>query len=204
MKKILPLLFVIISTLVLITLVILIDHGDVFLFDTWFYNGIASRMNPRFTITMRFITESGSSIAVIILCLSFFFFKKTRDKWAFPVSLSVIIATIINTLMKLVFARERPNILRLIEETNYSFPSGHAMINTAFYMMLLLLTWQHIKNKWIKYTISIICITMPLLIGLSRIYLGVHYASDVVAGWIIGFIISIIVFQLFKQGSRVV
>jgi undecaprenyl-diphosphatase len=195
------LIFVIISTLILVLLVWFIDTASISSFDTWFYNETAKKMTPELTLTMRFITESGSSMAVIILCLSFFLFKKTRRQWALPVSITVVATTISNVFLKLLFARERPNIMQLIEEDSYSFPSGHAMINISFYTIILLLTWHYIKNKRIKYSISLVCLIMPLLIGFSRIYLGVHYATDVLAGWLLGFIIELIVYNIFKQKS---
>lgn len=199
MKKKWPLIVVIISTLILALIVVFIDSVNVSFFDSWFYTETTERMNPSLTLAMRFITESGSSVAVIILCLSLFLFAKTRKNWALPVGVSVVAVTISNILLKLVFVRERPNILRLIDQTDYSFPSGHAMINMAFYTMLLLLAWQYIKNKKLKYGISFVCVMMPLLIGFSRIYLGVHYATDVIAGWLLGFVIAVIIFSIFKR-----
>jgi undecaprenyl-diphosphatase len=151
---------------------------------------------------MRFITESGGSIAIVVLCLSLFLFPKTRKDWALPVSTTVVIATTSNLVLKLIFARERPDIMRLIDEYNYSFPSGHAMINMAFYIIILLLTWRHVPNKSAKYALTFICIIMPLIIGFSRIYLGVHYATDVIAGWLLGFSVAVIVYSWFYRGKN--
>lgn len=202
MKKRLPLIFLIVSSLILVLLVVFIDNVNVSFFDSWFYNEIVEKMSPNLTLFMRFTTESGSSMAVVILCLSFFLFKEARIRWAFPVSISVLTAAVSNFLLKLAFARERPNILRLIDEDYYSFPSGHAMINTSFYMMILLLTWRYIKNKRARWGISILCVMMPLIIGVSRIYLGVHYATDVAAGWLLGLIISIIMYKIFEKWNK--
>lgn len=202
MKGKMPIIFFIILTLLLVLIVVFLDNTSITLFDTWFYNKTAENMNPSLTLAMRFITESGSSMALIVFCLSLFLFTKTRKHWAFPVSFTIIIVTLSNLFLKLVFERERPDILRIINETDYSFPSGHAMINMSFYTMLLLLTWQHIKNKKAKYGIASICIIMPLLIGFSRIYLGVHYATDVLAGWLLGSVIAIIIFNFFDKKNR--
>jgi len=199
MKRKLPLVLIAISILIFVLIIAFIDSIGISVFDLWFYNEIAEKMNPGFTLFMRFVTESGSTMAVMILCLSLFLFPKARKKWALPVSTSVAVAATLNSLLKLIFARERPNILRLIDEFDYSFPSGHAMTNMAFYAIVLLLTWQYIKNKQLKYGISFICITMPLLIGFSRIYLGVHHATDVIAGWLLGFVIAAIVFIIFNK-----
>lgn len=204
MKKKLPIIITSTSSLIVILTVIFLNSSGISFFDSWFYKEMIERMNPKMTMTMIFITESGSSIAIVILCLGFFLFKKTRAHWAFPVTISVVSAFIANLLLKLMFARERPNILRLVDESSYSFPSGHAMVNMAFYTMVFLLAWRYIKNKKSRYLISCLCIIMPVLIGLSRIYLGVHYATDVIVGWLLGMTVSIIVFNFFvKKRSEV-
>jgi undecaprenyl-diphosphatase len=202
MRKNLPIIFVAIFTMLACLIITFIDSATVLSVDTWVYSKISLTMNPPLTLTMRFITESGSKIAVIILCLSFFLFPKTRKKWAIPITSTVLVTALFNIFLKLLFSRERPDILQLIYESDYSFPSGHAMNNMAFYTMVFLLTNKYIKNKKIKIGISIMCIVLPLLIGISRIYLGVHYASDVVVGWFLGFIIAMILFKMFEKFEK--
>ena len=195
-----------IITLVLTFLICLVafsvDRELIKTIDSWFYDIISNQINPNLTLFMRFATEVGSVGVVIILCLSFFLFSKVRKNYALPVATTVAITFLSNLGLKTLFARERPNILQLISESYYSFPSGHAMINMAFYTMVFMITKKHVDNKKTKLTISIICIIIPLVIGISRIYLGVHYTSDVVAGWVLGFVISIIVFNLFEGWNK--
>lgn len=195
-----------IITLVLTFLICLVafsvDRELIKTIDSWFYDIISNQINPNLTLFMRFATEVGSVGVVIILCLSFFLFSKVRKNYALPVATTVAITSLSNLGLKTLFARERPNILQLISESYYSFPSGHAMINMAFYTMVFMITKKHVDNKKTKLTISIICIIIPLVIGISRIYLGVHYTSDVVAGWVLGFVISIIVFNLFEGWNK--
>jgi undecaprenyl-diphosphatase len=203
MKKRLPLLMVVVSTLMLALLVIFIDSACITFFDAWFYNEIASKISNNLTSIMIYISNFGSSIGIITLCICLFAFTKTRQKWALPVAVTVIISLLTNLTLKLLFARERPDILQLVTESNYSFPSGHAMINMSFYAMILLLTWRYVGNKTLKYGISFICIVIPLLIGFSRVYLGVHYATDVLAGWLLGFAITGIVYGLVIKKEEV-
>ena len=195
-----------IITLVLTFLICLVafsvDRELIKTIDSWFYDIISNQINPNLTLFMRFATEVGSVGVVIILCLSFFLFSKVRKNYALPVATTVAITFLSNLGLKTLFARERPNILQLISESYYSFPSGHAMINMAFYTMVFMITKKHVDNKKTKLTISIICIIIPLVIGISRIYLGVHFTSDVVAGWFLGFVISIIVFNLFEGWNK--
>lgn len=94
-----------------------------------------------------------------------------------------------NLILKVIFARTRPSIFNpLVRETSYSFPSGHAMISAAFVCVVMLLLW-HTRYRWAA-VIGGFAVT--LLIGLSRIYLGVHYPSDVLAGWCVGLVWAVL------------
>ena len=88
--------------------------------------------------------------------------------------------------------------MRLIEEQGYSFPSGHSMVSTAFYGLLIYLIYKNVKNKYIKYTLCTILSILILIIGLSRIYLGVHYVSDVIGGVCFSIAYLIIFINVFK------
>ena len=98
---------------------------------------------------------------------------------------NLVIITAINQILKRIVQRPRPTEYRIIEETGYSFPSGHSMVSMAFYGYLIYLIYKYVKNKYLKY-ISIILLSILICsIGISRIYLGVHYTSDVLAGFMI-------------------
>ena len=108
-------------------------------------------------------------------------------------------SAVLNITLKHIFARSRPNILQLISETGYSFPSGHAMNNASLYVMLILLIWKYDESTSLKIIFSSICIILTVLIGWSRIYLGVHYASDILGGWLFGFALSTFVYFLWNN-----
>ena len=128
----------IILTLLICVIALFINNEIVTAIDSWFYDVVSKKMNPNRTLFMRLATESGSTAAVIILCLSFFLFPKLRKTFALPVTTSVATAAFLNIVLKTVFARQRPNVLQLISESYYSFPSGHVMVNMAFIMIFLL------------------------------------------------------------------
>ena len=116
----------------------------------------------------KFITNFGGAIFIIILTVILFVIIKNKK-----IGISRIVQ------------RPRPTEYRIIEETGYSFPSGHSMVSMAFYGYLIYLIYKYVKNKYLKY-ISIILLSILICsIGISRIYLGVHYTSDVLAGFMI-------------------
>jgi len=131
--------------------------------------------------------------------LLLFVIPKSRKTIALPTSVTVILSMILDVTLKSIFARERPDILQLINETSYSFPSGHAMNNAALYTILILLIFTFIKNKPLKITLAAVCITLTIAIGYSRIYLGVHYAGDVLGGWLLGPAVSIFIYLTWNH-----
>jgi membrane-associated phospholipid phosphatase len=132
----------------------------------------------------KFITNFGGAIFIIILTVILFVIIKNKEIGISIIS-NLVIITAINQILKRIVQRPRPTEYRIIEETGYSFPSGHSMVSMAFYGYLIYLIYKYVKNKYLKY-ISIILLSILICsIGISRIYLGVHYTSDVLAGFMI-------------------
>ena len=98
---------------------------------------------------------------------------------------NLVIVTILNQLLKAILQRPRPTEYRIVEETGYSFPSGHSMVSMAFYGYLIYLIYKYVKNKYIKWISIVLLSILVCSIGISRIYLGVHYTSDVLGGFLI-------------------
>ncbi len=147
---------------------------------SWLY-GISSPFLTHFFI---FITTIGDALLVapttVITGLYLLYVKRRRQ--ATLLLFGVGGATLINLILKSIFQRPRPGIWQhLVEETGYSFPSGHAMASSALAFALILLFWQTRWRWWVLITV----IVYVLLVGVSRLYLGVHYPSDIVGGWCI-------------------
>lgn len=165
------------------------------LIDTNVYDLIIKLMSTNVTAIMMFISYLGSAMTLITLSIAFIILlKNKRDSKMIVLNLSLVF--ILNRILKYIIARPRPNILRLVEETGYSFPSGHSMVSMGFYGFLIYLICINIKNKKIKYPLVVFLSLLILLIGLSRIYLGVHYCTDVIGGFIIA-ILYLVIFIKF-------
>lgn len=146
----------------------------------------------------KFITNFGGAIFVISLTTILFFVIKDK-KIGITIITNLGIVTILNQIIKFIMQRPRPTEFRIIEETGYSFPSGHSMVSLAFYGYLIYLIYKYINNKHLKRTLIIILSVLICIIGVSRIYLGVHYTSDVLGGFLISFAYLIIYIELVNK-----
>ncbi|KAB7707184.1 phosphatase PAP2 family protein [Bacillus aerolatus] len=167
-----------------------------------FFEGIRTEfLNDFFFL----FTEIGSikvlrPLAVIV---SAFLLMKKRYLEIFFFLLAFLGVRGVNYLLKQAFERERPSFNSIIEAGSYSFPSGHAMNSTAFFGFLfylfihILKVGQKHRLVWLTVTITIV-----VLIAISRVYLGVHYLTDIVAGACGGLLYLFIVIYLYKLSSR--
>lgn len=161
-----------------------IFQNDIYQFDQGIYAVISTFINPALTTFFKIITLFGDWMIIIPTCfLCMIFLKEKRNKGLIIINLVTIF--IINQLLKTIFNRPRPIENRLVEASGYSFPSGHSMISMAFYGFFIYLVYKNVKNITLRRVICIALSILILLIGISRIYLGVHYASDVVGGFLL-------------------
>lgn len=173
-------------------------YDEQLVLDSIFYNLVVQNMRaPTLTTILIIITNLGSAITLISLTILSIILIKNK-KIGLCISLNLIISTLLNVILKNIVQRPRPEGCRLIDESGYSFPSGHSMVNTAFYGLLIYLVLRNVKNSKLKYTLVTLISLLIIGIGFSRIYLGVHYASDVLAGFLIS-IAYLVVFTTFMH-----
>jgi len=170
-------------------------------FETAVYNLISKSFSANMTAAVKVITYGGSFIFLCSLIVLFVILPQTRKRFGWIVALTTIISAILNAVLKAVFRRPRPSGLALISESGFSFPSGHAQSSTACYIAIALLLLIYIRRREIGIPLMAVCIILSMIIGLSRIYLGVHYAGDVIAGWTFGVAIAIGVNALWQYIS---
>jgi membrane-associated phospholipid phosphatase len=131
------------------------------------------------------------SEAVTILLLVLLVWLGLQRRWGAAIGLLLVTAgaQLLNSVLKDLFQRARPSPVTsvLFDAQAFSFPSGHAMVSAAFYLYLAYLGWQLVRG-WPRLLLAGSLVLLVLLIGLSRMFLGVHYLTDVIAGYIAGFI----------------
>lgn len=157
------------------------------------------------TAFMKFITYFASApfLQIGFWSLVIFYLIKKMRRRAFQVFAIGFGGLLINYFMKLFFRRTRPADPLIDPLTNFSFPSGHATLGFVFYGLLIYLVWKTDLQKAYKYVLGIILLSIALVIGFSRIYLRLHFTSDVLAGFCIGFAwLVLTVWLIHRQEKR--
>lgn len=185
------LLFVIISYFVI--------TRDTLAFDTVIRNDIYSLRSDGLTAFFRAVTYLGNWQTVTLISFLFLLIPWFRLTFGVPMSIAAILATLIQKLLKASFHRARPDpALHLITQGGYSFPSGHSFTILIFYGMLIFLCRRYMKNKTAANLATVLLSCLILIIGFSRIYLGVHYPTDVLGGWALGLCVLMIILSTIE------
>lgn len=159
-------------------------EGDTLPFDQWVLTAVNGTASGWQDSLWSVVTQLDGFVAVPILTVfvAFVLIRKRRIRDAIVMLAGVGGAAVVNVVLKLVFERVRPDLWeQLVVETSYSFPSGHAMASCALAASFVLIMWG---SRW-RYTVLAAGVLYVGLIGYSRLYLGVHYPTDVLAGWVI-------------------
>ncbi|WP_059103713.1 phosphatase PAP2 family protein [Shouchella shacheensis] len=177
-----------------------LTYGSPFLttLDYTVLETLAENRLPWVTTVMHGFAFIGGTRMVVVLSvmLIIFFYWRLRYKRELFLFAFVMLSTAAaNTLLKQLFQRSRPEIFFLVEEPSYSFPSGHSMAAMSLYGILIYLLWRHMKARGSKAALLFAGVGMILTMGFSRMYLGVHYFSDVTAGFLCS--LSILTFSIW-------
>lgn len=159
--------------------------NEIYRLDVVGYNFISKHMiSDNITPIVKVVTQLGGATFLIALATILLIAIKNK-KTGFLIWLNLAISALLNQILKHIVQRPRPTEHRIIDESGYSFPSGHSMVSAAFYGFLIYLIYKNVKNKYLKWGLIILLGLLILGIGTSRIYLGVHYTSDVLAGFLV-------------------
>lgn len=184
-----------------IILTILVVQNKLVNFDNSIYKIVTANMNDNLTVFYKIFTFLGSTIFMISLCVVLFlvFILKKRKDYAFIEASVLIVSTIINNVVKFIIRRERPEVLKLVIEKSFSFPSGHTMASVSLYGIIIYLIIKSEMQKKYKIILSVIIGIIPILVMLSRIYLGAHFASDVIGACILSTIILLVATNIIEK-----
>lgn len=155
-------------------------------------------ISDKLTPIIKIVTNFGGAIILGLITILILILIKNK-KIGLSVLINLCSVTVLNLVLKSILQRPRPNEYRIINETGYSFPSGHSMISMAFYGFIIYLIYKNIKNKYLKWISIILLSILILMIGFSRIYLGVHYVSDVLAGFLFSISYLIVYIKIINK-----
>lgn len=190
---------ILISSAVLFTIITYFIFSDkINHIDTLVHSYILGIRNENLTSILLTITNISSAYALIVLSILLLIIIKEK-KIPLLITLNLICSYALNAFAKVIFTRPRPEGINLIEESGFSYPSGHSMVSMAYYGFIAYLIYKKQTNKVIKTIIIVSLLLTILLVGFSRIYLGVHYLSDVIGG----FLLSIFYLMIFIKYSKI-
>ncbi len=161
--------------------------------------------NNKVMLTITFLGRHDFLIPANLLLIAYFLFIKKHRWYSIKVPAIALSSLALMFILKNLFNRHRPLIPLLDEAKGLSFPSGHALMSVTFYGLLIYIVWHSVKDKRLKWTLIVLLLLLIQLIGFSRIYLRVHYTTDVIAGFATGFlwlVISLWVLKQFEKFSR--
>ncbi|MBP1966657.1 phosphatase PAP2 family protein [Paenibacillus aceris] len=168
-------------------LALLISDKKLDQFDSGIISFVQGLESPALTSIMKFFTFIGGGFPVVVvtIILIFFLYKVLHHRRELILFIWVVIGSVIlNESLKLIFHRARPMIHRIVDANGFSFPSGHSMAAFSLYGVVAFLVWRHIATSLGRGLLILVSIVMIVAIGVSRIYLGVHYPSDVLGGFL--------------------
>lgn len=194
------LLFICLAIFIFILINIL--NGNIANFDNDIYTVISSLKSNFMTSFLKTITRFADEEPLILIAIICLIAIKNRKIGA-SIVVNLASSAFVNHLIKEIVQRPRPPMeFRMVEESSFSFPSGHAMTGATFYGLIIYFILKNVKNKKLRNTICVVLSLLIFLIGMSRIYLGVHYASDVLAGFAVAIVYLVLyitfVLKLFK------
>ena len=187
-------------------------EGEPIGFDRWVMLALRHAADPSLPIGPRWLPEAARDVTalggtvvlgILLLVVTGYLFAAGKRHAAWFVLATVLGGAALNSLLKLGFARPRPDIVTpLTKVLTLSFPSGHAALSTVCYLTLGVLLAQTQASRALRVYFIATAMLLTLLVGLSRIYLGVHYPTDVLAGWCFGIAWALICWTIMRHFQR--
>src|SRR5215213_9504913 len=160
-------------------------------FDQKVFDFLGNHVSERKNDIMLFFTFLGTHEFLIpanLILIAYFLFIKKHKWYSIKIPAIALSSLGLMFLLKGMFDRERPLVPLLFHAKGLSFPSGHALMSVTFYGLVIYMIFKGVKNPSLKWTLISLLIILIMIVGMSRVYLRVHYATDVIAGYCIGFL----------------
>lgn len=200
MKKRTNIIIIIVLAIILLLEIVLVKLGVFNTIDNFIYSHASKIINNTNTLIFRGFSVLGTEIFILFFCLIWIILNKSRGV---AISVVVLASTLLNQVLKIIVRRPRPNINPLAVENSFSFPSGHTMIMVVIGGILIYLLWLGKGSRLKKIFLTIIISLMALTVMFSRIYLGVHYFSDIIGGITYGLLFLFISYYYYTFKFKV-
>lgn len=167
--------------------------------------GHTSEGMNHFMVAVTFLGKHPFLIPANLILIAFFLFVYRKSWFSIRIAAISLSSLAFTFALKYLFMRKRPEAPLLFEAEGYSFPSGHAVMSVTFYGLLIYIISQVVDNKPLRWSINSLLVVLILLIAFSRVYLRVHYASDVIVGLIVGLawlLISLYVLKRIEEFNK--
>ena len=187
-----------IAVFILFSIIGSLYNNEIISIDVFMHDLVVNNLrSDGLTFIMLFITNFCNPIILILLSLVILLICKDK-KMGLIIIINLLVSILLNIIFKGIIQRDRPLEDFLITESGYSFPSGHSMVSMAYYGLIIYFIYKKIKDKRVRNVLMILIGLLILAIGFSRIYLGVHFASDVIGGFLISIIYLVCTIKLLN------
>ena len=179
---------VLVAVLVFTWLLFEIKTDDIMRMDAAAHSLVVMHIRAAWlTPIMQSISDLAHPVVLVVMLLVIEVFAPGRRP-GLCAAVNLVLATLLNLLLKTLIQRPRPEGYRLVAESGFSFPSGHSMVAMAFYGLLIWMIWKYERDDVMRHVWCCLFGLIIVMVGISRVYLGVHYASDVIAGFCVSLI----------------
>ncbi len=176
------------ASLVFVWLLGEVAGGEIMRLDTMAYQLFVERLRSDALTPVMEAFTSLASVVVLAVVAAVIAALAPGKAPGWCVAVNLVCVVVLNTVLKYLVQRPRPDGFRLISESGYSFPSGHSMVAMAFFGLLIWMVWRYHRRDAMRVVWCAVFGLVIVMVGVSRIYLGVHYASDVLAGFCVSLV----------------
>lgn len=177
-----------------------VSSGRILSFDETITHWVYTHRTPLLNSIWIPITYLGNWQTITLLGILLLLYKGTRKNIGIPFTIISLSSTVLYKVVKTVFQRPRPDIaVRIIEQGGFSFPSGHSMNGIVCFGILIYLIRRYCRNRKLADGLTAFLILLIAAIGFSRVYVGVHYPTDIIGGWSLGLAYLLAAIYIFEK-----